>query len=256
MKNFLILFIFICATTKVCAQFPYGTTGLLHMPTADMQRDKTFMTGGSLLGQEATPDAWNYKTWNYYVNITFFPWMEVGYTCTLLRMNSPELGINNEFTNQDRNFSLRLRLWKEGWWNQWTPQIVIGSNDPITTAFEGNGVGETGNGYWNRYYLAATKHIPFLGIGDLGLHASYVYNKRKEYHLNGPAFGANFRFALPETSIVYKAINGLDLRAEYDSRTINIGGQYSFWKDYINTVVELNQCKYLSGGLVFKVHLK
>ena len=28
------------------AQFTYGTTGLLHMPTADMQRDKTFMFGG------------------------------------------------------------------------------------------------------------------------------------------------------------------------------------------------------------------
>ena len=29
-----------------------------------------------------------------------------------------------------------------------------------------------------------------------------------------------------------------------------------FWKDYINAVVELNRCKYFSGGIYFKIHLK
>lgn len=31
--------------------------------------------------------------------------------------------------------------------------------------------------------------------------------------------------------------------AEYDSRTINCGFEYSFWKDYNNAVVELNRCR-------------
>lgn len=44
--------------------------------------------------------------------------------------------------------------------------------------------------------------------------------------------------------------------AEYDARTINIGAEYSFWKDYINVVIEFNRCRYFSGGVVFKVHLK
>ena len=44
--------------------------------------------------------------------------------------------------------------------------------------------------------------------------------------------------------------------AEYDSRTINCGLKYSFWKDYINAVVEMTECKHLSGGVIFKVHLK
>ena len=35
-----------------------------------------------------------------------------------------------------------------------------------------------------------------------------------------------------------------------------VGGEYSFWKDYVNLVAELNNGKYFSGGLVFKVHLK
>ena len=28
--------------------------------------------------------------------------------------------------------------------------------------------------------------------------------------------------------------------AEYDARTINIGAEYIFWKDYINAVIEFN----------------
>jgi len=44
--------------------------------------------------------------------------------------------------------------------------------------------------------------------------------------------------------------------AEYDARTINIGAEYSFWKDYINVVIEFNRCRYFSGGVFFKVHLK
>ena len=36
------LFIFI-GTIYADAQINYGTTGLMNMPTADMQRDKTFM---------------------------------------------------------------------------------------------------------------------------------------------------------------------------------------------------------------------
>lgn len=57
----------------VHAQFTYGTTGLLNMPTADMQRDKTFMFGGGFLEKHATPARWTYNTFNYYLDITIFP---------------------------------------------------------------------------------------------------------------------------------------------------------------------------------------
>lgn len=57
----------------VHAQFTYGTTGLLNMPTADMQRDKTFMFGGGFLEKHATPARWTYNTFNYYFDITISP---------------------------------------------------------------------------------------------------------------------------------------------------------------------------------------
>lgn len=81
------------------AQYVYGTTGLLHAPSADMQRDKTFLCGFSYLQVAATPKHWNYDTWNYYINITLFPWLEVGYTCTLHKIGLPQYGYSYKFRN-------------------------------------------------------------------------------------------------------------------------------------------------------------
>ena len=243
----------------VSAQFTYGTTGLLHMPTADMQQDKTFMFGGGYLNKHATPERWYFDTWNYYINITIFPWLEVAYTCTLFTAES--LGLDKHgysgFTNQDRNFSGRLRLWKEGWWKEWTPQIVVGVND-FTTGTGGDyvnmGVDGDGNGYFNRYYIAVTKHLSWYG--EWGIHAAYVTNKRNKDKLNGVAVGVDYQFALKGEEFWQKAVNGLNLMAEYDSKFVNIGARYALWKDHINVITELRECKYPSVGVYFKVHLK
>lgn len=48
----------------------------------------------------------------------------------------------------------------------------------------------------HRYYLALTKRFDFKNIGLLGVHAGYVYNKRIDYHLNGPAMGVDFKLKL------------------------------------------------------------
>ena len=249
-----IVFLLCLWLAPVKAQFTYGTTGLLHMPTADMQQDKTFMAGGGYLNKHATPDRWSYNTWNYYINITFFPWLELAYTCNIF---DERLGDTVYMINQDRNFSGRLRLWKEGWWKKWTPQIVAGVNDFTTGA--GTDYGEMavegdGNGYFNRYYIAATKH--FSWYGEWGVHAAYVYNNRGKDKLNGFAVGLDYQFALKGEEPWQKAVNGLNLMAEYDSKFVNIGAKYAVWKDHINIITELRECKYPSVGVYFKVHLK
>jgi hypothetical protein len=251
--------LFFLFANSVKAQFTYGTTGLLHMPTSDMQQDKTFILGGSYLNEHAMPSNWYYNTWNYYINITFFPWLEVAYTCNLF--SAEHLGVDqygySGYTNQDRSFHGRLRVWKEGWWKEWTPQIVVGVNDFTTGSGEdylNMGVEGNGNGYFNRYYIAATKH--FQWNGEWGIHAAYVYNKRNKDKLNGMALGVNYQFDLPQSSVLNKAINGLNLMAEYDSQFINVGARYKIWKDHINIIGELRECKYPSVGMYFKVHLK
>ena len=127
------ILLYLC-TASIKAQFTYGTTGLLHMPTADMQKDKTFMAGGGYLSKHATPDRWYYDTWNYYINITFFPWLEVAYTCTIFDEWRSDRKVYMK--NQDRFFSGRLRLWKEGWWKEWTQMIncpLLPNKKPLLT---------------------------------------------------------------------------------------------------------------------------
>ena len=260
MKRFIGIICFLCLlVNSIKAQFTYGTTGLLHMPTADMQKDKTFMAGTSYLNQHATPFYWDYQTYNYYINISFFPWLEIGYTCTL--MSAEHLGVDqfgySGYTNQDRSFHGRLRIWKEGWWNKWTPQIVVGVND-LTSGSAGDytnmEVEGNGNGYFNRYYIAATKHLSLYG--EWGIHLAYVYNKRGVDKLNGYAIGLDYQFAFKGEEGWQKAVNGLNLMAEYDSKFVNIGARYAVCKDHINIITELRECKYPSVGVYFKVHLK
>ena len=114
------------------------------------------------------------------------------------------------------------------------------------------------NNHFTRYYLAATKHFSFAGVGTLGVHAAYVdYRACWFPHYRRPAAGVNFKFnLLPEDNLAVKALNGLDLMAEYDARTVNIGAHYQLWKDHINLIAELNNRKYFSGGIYFKIHLK
>ena len=266
MKKFLLVcvILFVLGGVKSYAQYMYGTTGLLQMPTADMQKDKTFMFGGGLLSPQIIPSKewWgNYHTINYYINVTFFPWLEVGYNCVLVK-GKPGIyhwppQTYGKFVNQDRSFHGRLRVWKEGWWKEWTPQIVVGLNDPTTGSWEGGSSSddERYNGFFCRYYLAATKHIDFKSVGNLGIHVAYVWNDKEINHLNGPCIGANFQFNLPEGNKWHKVLNGLNLMGEYDSRTINVGASYSIWKDHINIIAEMTECKYFSGGIFFKVHL-
>ena len=92
---FISLFLFIVQT--VTAQINYGTTGLMNLPTADMQRDKTFMAGGNWLNHHATVPRWWYDTWNYYINITIFPWLEAGYLCTGHKAVPTDYGNNSGY---------------------------------------------------------------------------------------------------------------------------------------------------------------
>ena len=53
---------------KIQAQAMYGTTGLLHAPTAEMQKDKTILIGGSMIDHNIYRSGyWNsHKEYNPY----------------------------------------------------------------------------------------------------------------------------------------------------------------------------------------------
>jgi len=265
-KILLIAVVSVLLYGRADAQFILGNTGLLHMPTADMQADKTVMIGGGSLAPEATPAAWDYRTYNYYFNITILPFLEIDYDLTLFSGESLKKasGSKNHFdkwANQDRNFSARLRLIKEGQFVSWMPQIVVGANDFLHTISTDDETGKrmgfwsSGNGYWGRFFIAATEHFNTWGAGILGAHVTYMYNERQDFLYKGVGAGIDYHLTLESDSFWAKAVNGLDLRAEYDSRAFNIGFSYSFWKEHINFVAEWFECKAFSCGVYFKFTL-
>ena len=98
-KRLLLIILFLIdSILYVSSQALYGTTGLLHAPTAEMQKDKTFMAGGNVLHlvplQYISSNEIKY-TFNYYLNITIFPWLEVGYTCTIIMQSMVPLIFRN-----------------------------------------------------------------------------------------------------------------------------------------------------------------
>ena len=148
------------------------------------------------------------------------------------------------FTNQDRYFSLRLRVLKEGWLWKYMPAVVVGTSDPFTST--NNEMAPTeGNGYYSRFYVAATKHIP-LGKEEIGVHLSYLYNKRKDYKLNGVAAGITYNPSFhPQLRLI----------AEYDSKDFAFGATYQLF-NCLHFQVEMQKMRYFSGGVTVNIHLK
>ena len=186
---------FLCTHVVLSAQFTHGTTGLLNAPTAEMQDEKTVMLGANYLSDQLTPKPWDYGTYNYYLNYTIFPFLEIAYTATMFKAKSiGGLGWykdQEKFCNQDRYFSARLRVLKEGQFWKHMPAVVLGTSDPYTESGDGQINTTDGNGYFCRFYVAATKHI-LLGTERLAVSMSYVYNRRKSNHLDGIAAGISY----------------------------------------------------------------
>lgn len=242
-KKIILIFFFISYSYMLSAQLStFGTTGLLHAPSAEMQADKTLMIGGNFLHKEITPDRFDYNTLNYFVNVTILPFLEVTYVCTLFKTQRPHLGLyKKRFREQDRHFGVRLRVWEE---SKYIPSIVLGTSDPFSRSTkEFNS--ETSNGYFCRFFIATTKHFD-LGSEQIGVHLSFLHNRRQDYKMKGIAGGVTYAPSFtPDLTLI----------AEYDTRDVAVGATYLLFKR-IQFQAELQRFKYFSGGLTFKIPLK
>lgn len=205
------------------AQSTLGVTGLLNSPSAEMSPDGTVKIGGNFLPMGFLPDTWDYNTFNYFINITPVPFLEIAITNTAL--DNFNIG---RITNQDRAICIRLRPLKEG---KYWPAVVVGSNDVLTTSSLLGAGGS--NKYFGTSYLALTKHFDFAG-NTLGVHAAYnipvsVYANQKFPISGGVSFTPKF----------YKDLNFI---AEYDTKHFNIGANIIVFK-YIYFQFLLNQFK-------------
>lgn len=261
MKSRLLVFIMIllpCVALR--AQFTDSSTGLLQSPTALMKSEGTFMITNNFLNSHSLPTSgWRYNTFGYGFNITFWSRFEVGYVCTIFDGKRKPDPTDRDLImfNQDRHFTGKFQLLKEGEFGlKWMPALAVGISDPTTASSE-NGyidanVSGTGNGYFNRMYLALSKsfNTPW---GYLGAHLGYQYNRRSDYHINAPFAGVNFR---PKWVQDFYYLDYVDLIAEFDSRTFNIGMIASVWENRFELMFELQNLRWINFGARFLLKLK
>ena len=139
----------------------------MQMPTAQMQKSGTFMITNNYLNYHSLhPYYWGYyNTFAYGFDITIFSRIELAYVCTLIdgkRQINPDARAMIMF-NQDRHFSAKLQLLREGDLASWTPSIAIGFCDPLSAAGEAGYTEQSteghGSGVFNRSYVAVSKTI-------------------------------------------------------------------------------------------------
>lgn len=241
-------------------QFTDSSSGLLQMPSAEMQESGTFMITNNYLNKHSLPTSgWGYNTFSYGFSITFWSRVEVGYVCTIFngKLKPNPSARDLIMFNQDRHFTGRIQALKEGEFGwSWMPSVVFGISDP-TTGSSSNGyidanVDGTGNGYFNRIYAAATKHFD-TSVGMVGAHVAYQYNRRSDYPLNGPCAAVDWK---PVWLCNLWLLDGVDFIAEYDSRTFNIGFTASVWENRFEAMFELQGMKWINFGLRYKLRLK
>ena len=225
MKKFLSLLLLLLlpmANSYIIAQQYTGMTGLLHVPSAEMDTIVNFRLGVHAIPTDMMPDGIRfegekYASSNWYVSAMPLKWLEVGYSFTLMKFRknldkeSDEIG----FYSKDRYFSLHLRLLNEG---RYWPSVVIGGNDVI-----GQRDGDSESFYFRNFYLATSKHLD-LPFGVVGGHLTYrkwtrSYNSRWD----GVVGGITLRPSIysPLRAIAEYDGDGIK-RPSYTTRTVSV----------------------------------
>ena len=260
-RRVLLVIIFVWATVSVCrAQFADCSTGLLQMPTAEMQEDGTFFITNNFLNKHSlATSGWNYNTFQYGVGVSFWGRVEMSYVCTIF--NDHWKGSQSRkdvwMVNQDRHFTGRICLLREGDFGQkWIPALVIGVSDPLTGGstdyFTPHKVDGLDNGFFNRNFLVLSKHFK-TPWGLLGAHAGYQFNYRADYFINAPCAGINWQ---PKWLQQRGILDRLDVIAEYDSRTVNLGVIASVWESRFDAMFEIQSFKWINLGLRYKFQIR
>ena len=257
---FLIIALALLSAAPAWAQFTDGSTGLLQMPTAEMQADGTFMFTTNFLNKHSLPSGgWNYNTVQYGIYVSFWGRMEIGYICTIFNdhWKGEQTRKGVWMINQDRHFTGRICLLREEEFGlSWMPALVVGVVDPVSGSasreYIGGDLSGSGNGFFNRNFIVMTKHFQ-TPWGQLGAHAGYQYNRRTDYPINGPCVGVDWTPVWIQNKGIFDHVKFI---LEFDSRTANIGLISSMWDNRFEAMFDLQGFRWINFGLRYKLKLK
>ena len=224
-RSFLLLLAFL--PLFVNGQTLTGMSGLLNIPSADMQADGTFILGANYLPRINQPADFYYNTENYFFNLTFLPFLEIAYKLTLIR--TPQK------INQDRSASFRLQLIKE---KSYLPSITVGVHDFHTTS-------DGGNQFFEANYIVLTKHFK-IQENDIGITAGYGTNIIMKNSRFIGFFGG--------MSVTPGFCKPLKFMGEYDCNGVNLGGSLLLFKHlYLFSMAQ--HLQYFAGGMAYRIYL-
>ncbi len=231
-------YIILCAAFAIFAsptysQYSMGSVGLLNTPSAEMNEDGVARVGSNYLPESMTPSAWDYDSANYFLGITFLPFVDISIRYTLLKESGK--------WNQDRSVSLKLRLFKE---RKWVPAIAVGSNDLLTTN-ELNVLSEsTSNRYFSSIFGVMTKHFE-SNIGEFGVtmggYLPIEERQTSEGVFGGVSYAPNF----------YKDLKFI---AEYNDGNVNIGSAVKLF-NCLSLYGYAYDLKVFTGGVRYEIDL-
>lgn len=213
-----IFVLFLLSVLCASAQDYNGLTGLLQVPSAETDSAGTFRGGGSFLHKEFVPAQMpNKNTFNYYVGLTAWKWLEMSYAASLLYMHKD--GDANEkmgYYNEDRRVNVKVMPLYEG---RWWPAIAVGMDD--VGRFDRIKSGRNGNNYYQNIYITGTKFFNIRGY-ELGAHLTYrYYSSIKNKDRRGMAGGITLRPAF------YRPLR---IVGEWDGVGVNVGADVLLWR--------------------------
>jgi hypothetical protein len=221
------------------AQQSLGNSGLLNTPSADFNPDGTFSLGINYLPTKITPDYFDYPTANYFLNLTYFSFLELTFRMTLMKIEAN----NNKYSNQDRAMSVRLKLINE---SKFIPAVVIGADDFLTSDFISviDDNDKNKNQYFGSLYVVTTKNLD-VHASNIGLTLGYAIPTERT-HNNGILAGVRFNpsFYCP-----------LSIIAEYDTKYVNLGVSALLF-NHLNLQCFVTDFKALSAGISYRIQLK
>lgn len=226
----------------VFAQQYSGMSGLIQVPSAEMDSEGDARIGAHFMHNKFLPESSQFKfnggynTYDFYLSITPFWWVEAGFTMTLMKGTQTGFIDNpNKYSQKDRYFSLKLNPIKEG---KYCPAIVIGGQDFID--FRNKATSQFMN-----IYVAMTKHFNVKNQ-EFGATLVYrYYDKSYNHRWNGVVGGITYR---PSFARNWRAI------VEWTGCDVNFGVDCLLWR-HLLLQASLQDGKYPSAGVCYKVNL-
>ncbi|CAN5248107.1 YjbH domain-containing protein [soil metagenome] len=218
------------------AQSLTGTTGLFHIPTAEMMPDRTFMAGlnqipaeYSLYGRDIHDNRAGFVT------VSFLPRVELMFRYTYM------LGVDRSSTTSgpfmDRMVAGRLLILRE---TVSRPALLLGVHDP------GMAMDLAANKYFGANYLVSSKNLVAGGF-SAGLNLGFAFEiLNEETQVFDGIFGG--------ISLSHQQTPWFQIMAEHDSFRWNAGAKLLLL-NRIQIMAGLMELKRPAGGISYRVTL-